>query len=175
MTDHETSTLHPVPDPPSPAASSSDVLSDDVLDTMLGALPRERARDGFTAAVLARSGVAAPQRARWPMALAAAALLLLVVGLGWREMELARQQRATEARITALRAEYDALARELAATRRLAESARPVVYLRGDEAMEFHLDLAALARRQRALDLRAAQAVGSDASRAVPALDQRSY
>lgn len=156
----------------------------DELGALLRSLPREQASPGFTEAVLERTRADDRSRSgsragwwsrlwrggapRWQPLLAAAAVLVLVLGFGWRELERERADRATDARIAALRAEYDALALELEETRRLVEQARPVVYLGGDESTAVHVDLATLARRQLAFERRAAQAVPAR-------LDERTY
>ncbi len=114
------------------------------LGRTLRELPRERAKDDFTARVLARLD-APRRRRRLPLATlgaaAAAALgLALIAGpLRTAEREESRRQAAAEARrlLEELRRDHQALATELEA---LAEEP-PLIYLGGDDEVDLVLDL----------------------------------
>ncbi len=131
-------------------------MNDDRLSTALKSLPREPAGIGFTAGVLRRID----QPARWRLfagrafgraatgrafgqAIAAAAILILILGLGWRQW---RQHRAAE-HLQVLLAEKQELEAELDSLRRLTVRARPVVYLGGDDKVDLVLDLARFQRQ----------------------------
>ncbi|HEX3553275.1 MAG TPA: hypothetical protein VIA62_08600 [Thermoanaerobaculia bacterium] len=123
-------------------------MEDQRLTDLLRELPREHARPGFTARVLDvlepldASRRTAPRRSfRLAPALAAATLVAVAISAGalmelWRG---ARQHRdAVQARQTLqeLRAEHGRLEQELRDM-----SAPPVVYLGGDEKVDYVLDL----------------------------------
>lgn len=134
------------------------------LSELLAAMPREKASKGFTAQVLARivaapaQGTTSPTRAtvseskglRWPLAplLAAAAILCISLGFGGRELWHRHEREEAVARYETLRAEHEALEAELHRLRLLAVEARPVVYLGGDENVEYVVDLSAPQRRR---------------------------
>lgn len=139
-------------------------MKDDTLSQALQSLPRERAREGFTDAVLARLPEGRPRRfpASGRLALAAAlvlgiALTPLALHLRQSGPEAARlQPPARQAQIDQLRRERAELARELAELKALAEGDLPLVYLAGDEETDLVLDLEQLARRRSAGDVRPA-------------------
>ncbi len=131
---------------------------DDKLTSALKSLPRERAGAGFTAGVLRRlderrrptaawwgpalRGPALRGAGRWPLMAAAAAVLLLAVGLGAREWWHFHQRQQATARLATLEQERQALAAELAELRRRVVGAQPVVYLGGSNDLDLVLDLA---------------------------------
>ena len=112
------------------------------ITDLLRELPPEHARPGFTARVLERLDAplrTAPRRSfRLALAPAAAVLVALAISAGvltdWR----ARHREAVEARQTLeeLRAEHGRLEAELREI-----SAPPVVFLGGDEKVDYVLDL----------------------------------
>lgn len=115
-------------------------MEDHRIGDLLRELPRERARTGFTARVLQRldAGAGRPARRRRPVtALAAAALAAIVISAGILA-DRAADRRAAEARqiLEQIRAEHGRLEREL---EKLSEP--PVIYLGGDENVDFVLDL----------------------------------
>ena len=155
------------------------------LSELLAALPRERAAADFTAGVLQRIEAApqwpalqwpaprrpAPRRPalRWrrqaPL-LAAAALLFICLAFGGRELWHRHQYQEAVARLEALHAEHDALEAELHRLRRLAVETRPVLYLGGDETVEYVVDLSRPHHRGEVVPAR-----GRPAPSATPSLD----
>lgn len=137
-------------------------ISEDELGQVLRALPRERAGADFTARVMAQvhgaagrgdggKVVAFPGGRRlpgWPGWLMAAAALLLF-GLGVREWQHRRDLEESMKRIAELRGQYQELASELQDLRREAASARPVVYVGGNEQVDLVVDLAKLAEKRK--------------------------
>jgi len=119
-------------------------MEDQRLGDLLRELPAEHARPGFTACVLERLDAplrsAAPPRRSFRLALATAAAVLVAIAVSagalmdWR----ARHREAVQARQTLqeLRAEHGRLEAELHAM-----SEPPVVYLGGDEKVDYVLDL----------------------------------
>lgn len=128
-------------------------MSDRELD-FLRKLPRERASEGFTEAILlrARDLAAAPggsrtkarRRARW--ALAACALLLAVTSLatfwGHRTHVRAERRRAARAELARIRSEQRQVARQIRSLRRSAEPT--IVYLGSDRDHDFVVDVGRL-------------------------------
>lgn len=124
-------------------------MNDDRLSAALESLPREQAGPEFTAGVLRRIEPATPRwlpaerpARRWAP-LAAAALVVLTLGFGWREW---RHRQMAES-LQALLAEKQALEAELESLRRLTRAARPVVYLGSDDEVDLVLDLERFRRR----------------------------
>jgi anti-sigma factor RsiW len=117
-------------------------MEDHRIGDLLRELPRERARSGFTARVLGRldaGGAGRPALRRRPAAaLAAAALAAVAIPAGLLVEEAADRRKAAEARrmLEEIRAEHSRLASEL---EELSEP--PVIYLGGDENVDFVLDL----------------------------------
>lgn len=117
-------------------------MEDRQIRELIAELPRERARLGFTAAVLRRLSGPEPQRAvRWPMAWAGATLLVAAVVVGsWGFGEWRQHREEMQARLLLeeIKDEYARLAREV---RELQEESRPVFYLGGDESIDFVVDM----------------------------------
>ena len=108
------------------------------MTELLRELPRERARSGFTARVLARLDEPQAPARRWParlapVALSASLVLAVIVGTVIRDQ---RREEALEA-VQALRAEHGRIERELQEL----SSAPPVYYLGGDEDVDLVMDL----------------------------------
>ena len=116
-------------------------------------LPRERARAGFTARVMARIDEphAGPVRARpgWAWVAAAAAVLIAVVGFGGLSWQAGRRatQRAEAARVelAEMQLEHARLAAELRALRREPGPRSSVVFVGGDDRAELVIDFDRLA------------------------------
>jgi hypothetical protein len=124
-------------------------MENDRLSTLLQQLPPEPARPGFTARVLARLDAPAASEnrtrrrprvlaLRWALAAAGLTAALLAGGLRWQAAHPAQDPRALAARRTlaAIRAEHARLQGELETL-----SDRRVVYLGGNEHMDFVVDL----------------------------------
>ena len=122
-------------------------MEDPSVGPLLRELPRERAREGFTARVVARLDAAPEPKGWWQprlvlaaAALAAAALAAVVASAGILQVHAGRQEalRAAEARkvLRELRSEHDSLKQELQSL-----SQPPVVYLGGDEEVDLVVDL----------------------------------
>lgn len=117
-------------------------MEDHNLGPLLRELPRERAREGFTARVLARLDAPSELKPwRQPrLVFATAALVAVVASAGILQVHAGRQEalRAAEARkvLRELRSEHDSLKQELQSL-----SQPPVVYLGGDEEVDLVVDL----------------------------------
>lgn len=116
-------------------------MEDHKLGQLFRELPRERARAGFTARVMARLD-AAPEPRVWRqprLVFAAAALAATVASAGFLQLRSDRQAelRAAEARqlLQELRSEHESLKQEL---QELSEP--PVVYLGGDDKVDLVVD-----------------------------------
>lgn len=124
-------------------------MNDERLGELLRELPREQARHGFTARVLARlDGAPAAVRPAWlrPAAVAAALVLALAaIPLGIHFGRPSEPDRAEAARILReLRAEHQRLELEL---KNLSPEA-PVLYLGGDENVQLILDVSRVPRAE---------------------------
>lgn len=123
-------------------------MNDDPLSRELRRLPRPGASPGFTERVLRRleGAPAAPRRAAWRRRLApaaaAAGLAVAVAAGAW--LLRAQERSEARARAAALRERHHALAREIEDLRALQRDTAPVLYLGGDERVDFVLDLASL-------------------------------
>ena len=117
-------------------------MEDHGVGPLLRELPRERAREGFTARVMARLD-APPEPKPWlqpRLVLATAALAAVAASAGILQVHAGRQEalRTAEARkvLRELRSEHDSLKQELQTL-----SQPPVVYLGGDEEVDLVVDL----------------------------------
>lgn len=137
-------------------------MKDDPIRDALRTLPGAKASPGFTERVMTRIDSGARTPSPWPARAlwASAAVALLFAGstaVVWhdgkvidrretpRESRIPRQERETVARrLEELRAEHNALKRELAAIRSLTAGSRPVLELGGTEHVELILDLTSL-------------------------------
>ena len=127
----------------------------DPLERALGELPRECARAGFTARVVAPATDAhdavdeESTRGVWPRgAIAAAAALVLVCGAtAWR-LERAQRLESYRGEVADLQSEHRAIAQELRDLR--ATEKPPVVYLGTNDKVDYYIDLAELQRLQAA-------------------------
>ncbi len=118
-----------------------DPLDDRRLSALLRALPRERARSGFGARVIARLDERPRRRAGWLVtsSVAAALAVLVVTVLGFRSLD--EQRKVAEARraLAEIRSEHRALAEEI---ERLPVDRDPgVLYLGGDDQADYFVDL----------------------------------
>ena len=124
-------------------ARSSDPSFDAFLNQTLSSLPREQADDQFTARVMRqveeRSGFS-----QWRPLVAAA--LLVAVGYGTHFWSDWQQQMESVERLAELRAEYEVLQEELAALEK-ARRNQKLVYLGGENGVEYVLDVGRLASR----------------------------
>jgi len=114
---------------------------DPILDA-LRALPRERAGEEFTAAVLrsAPGAATAPPVGSRPLA-ALAALLLLVAGVVSWSWERERRREELRGRVDALWQEQRELERAFADLRRTAAEEPRLLYLGSNDRVDFVLDL----------------------------------
>lgn len=116
-------------------------MEDHSVGPLLRELPRERAREGFTARVMARLDASEPKPWLQPrLILATAALAAVVASAGILQVHAGRQEalRTAEARkmLRELRSEHDSLKQELQTL-----SQPPVVYVGGDEEVDLVVDL----------------------------------
>jgi hypothetical protein len=114
-------------------------LEDHDLKKMLRELPRERARDGFTARVLAQVDARPAVSAMWRrprLVFATAALVAVMASAGI--LQYRQDQRQEEARrvLRELRSEHESLKQEFESL-----SAPPVVYVGGNEQVDLVVDL----------------------------------
>ncbi|MEO8503130.1 MAG: hypothetical protein ABI609_04455 [Acidobacteriota bacterium] len=109
----------------------------------LESLPREQARAGFTAAVLAEawsaSAAPVPGWSRATVLLAASVVLLTVLSAGI--LERTHQRQEIRGQVSALRFEHEELERELAEIKRLSTEQPAMVYLGGDDDVDVVLRL----------------------------------
>ena len=114
-------------------------MEDHGLNQMLGELPREQAREGFTARVLARlDSRDRPRVWRRPrLVFATAALVAVMTSAGVLHQYRADQRQAEARRVLReLRSEHDSLKHEFESL-----SAPPVVYVGGNEQVDLVVDL----------------------------------
>jgi len=116
-------------------------MEDQHLGQLLRELPREQARTGFTARVLAGLEEPSPSRVRWQPRLAAAVAVAVALasGLAYNsrlEAERAAKVARAQQILHELRAEHGRIKKELEA---LPES--PVLYLGGDEKTDLVVDM----------------------------------
>jgi hypothetical protein len=119
-------------------------MEDHSVGPLLRELPREQAREGFTARALARLDAPEPKpwlhSRRYRLVFATAALAAVVASAGILQVHAGRQEalRTAEARklLRELRSEHDSLKQELQTL-----SQPPVVYLGGDEEVDLVVDL----------------------------------
>jgi hypothetical protein len=115
-------------------------MEDHSVGPLLRELPREHAREGFTARVLARLDAPAGAKPWRQLVFASAALAAVVASAGILQVHAGRQEalRTAEARkvLRELRSEHDSLKQELQTL-----SQPPVVYLGGDEEVDLVVDL----------------------------------
>ena len=116
-------------------------MEDHSVGPLLRELPREHAREGFTARVLARLDAPEPKPWLQPrLIFAMAALAAVVASAGILQVHAGRQEalRTAEARkmLRELRSEHDSLKQELQTL-----SQPPVVYVGGDEEVDLVVDL----------------------------------
>jgi len=124
---------------------SDDPVGHDPVFGHLRELPREAASPGFTAGVLSRLELAAPPTgwSRGMLALAAALVLLTVLGAG--AFERLRQRQELRGEVRSLRQEHDQLRSELEALRRSAATEPTRILVGGDDRYDYVLSLPAQA------------------------------
>jgi hypothetical protein len=124
-------------------------MEDQRMTELFRALPTERASEDFNERLLARLDTAAPARrggSGWVWAAGGAALLLLVP-LSGKLLAPARRVEPGEARLllNQIQSEHRQLERELQALRQLQseqpEQLEPVLYLGGDDDVDYVVDL----------------------------------
>ena len=133
-------------------------MEDQHLGQLLRELPREQARQGFTARVLARLDAppaAAPYR-RWQPRLAAAVAVAVALASGLvynSRLEAERAARMARAQqvLHELRAEHGRIKKELAA---LPDA--PVLYLGGDEKTDLVIDMSQVRSSESTQDMQPA-------------------
>lgn len=116
-------------------------MEDHNVGPLLHELPREHAREGFTARVMAQLDAPSQQKVwRQPrLVFAAAALAAVVASAGILQVRSAHQEHLRDAKarkmLHELRSEHDSLKQELQSL------SEPVVYLGGNEEMDLVVDL----------------------------------
>lgn len=120
----------------------NDATMGDELDRLLAALPRERARRGFTDGVLSRIDGGPVRRRRWLLLAATGAAAALLVAVAALHLERERSGRDELAlRIAELRRDHARLSEELRQLRTRLRREQPVLYLGGDDRVDYVLDL----------------------------------
>lgn len=113
-------------------------MEDNSLNRLLGELPRESAREGFTTRVLARLDDQ-PQPAVWKrprLVFATAALVAVMVSAGVLQYRADQRQEEARRMLRELRSEHESLKHDFESL-----SAPPVVYVGGDEKVDLVVDL----------------------------------
>jgi hypothetical protein len=116
-------------------------MEDNSLNRLLGELPRESAREGFTTRVLARLDDRPPSAvsAIWKrprLVFATAALVAVVASAGVLQYRADQRQEEARRMLRELRSEHESLKHEFESL-----SAPPVVYVGGDEKVDLVVDL----------------------------------
>lgn len=117
-------------------------MEDHGLDQMLSELPREHAREGFTARVLARldsrldRDTQAPAWRRPRLVFATAALVVVMASAGVLQYRADQRQAEVRRVLRELRSEHDSLKHEFESL-----SAPPVVYVGGNDQVDLVVDL----------------------------------
>jgi anti-sigma factor RsiW len=107
------------------------------LDQILRELPREQAREGFTARVLANlESQGRPAIWRPRLVFAAAALVAVMASAGVLQYRVAQRHEEARRVLRELRSEHDSLKHEFESL-----SAPPVVYVGGNEQVDLVVDL----------------------------------
>lgn len=117
-------------------------MNDEQLNELLKRLPRRDSSSGFTGRLLARLDETRNRPVLFPWAAAAALIsMVTVAGLTGHYFIDKEQQRQ---KIEAFRAEQQEIVLELQELKRLAEESNPVIYLGGNEDVEYVIDLRAV-------------------------------
>ncbi len=120
-------------------------MSEENLGNLLRSLPREKASEGFTDSVMSRLEEGRKSLVFQPrFALAASILLIVAVWIGADRWLAMQQEEQTNDRIHTLKTEIEKIQGDIRLLRDLA----PVLYLGGNEDVDFVLDLGKAAREK---------------------------
>ncbi len=111
-------------------------MEDNGLNRLLGELPRENAREGFTTRVLARLDDRPTGWMRPRLVFATAALVAVMASAGVLQYRADQRQEEARRMLRELRSEHESLKHEFESL-----SAPPVVYVGGDEKVDLVVDL----------------------------------
>jgi hypothetical protein len=121
-------------------------VSEERLRNLLGSLPRERASDGFTERVMQRLDEAGKPLFLRPRLVWATVTLLVAAGLGVHQWQATVERQRRDARIRSIKTQIEDVQKDIRLLRDLA----PVLYLGGNENVDFVLDLKRLAGEEEA-------------------------
>jgi hypothetical protein len=117
-------------------------MNEEHLRNLLSSLPREEASEGFTERVMSRLDEAKRPAYQQPrFALSASLALIVAAWFGFSQWQSSIEEEQTNTRIRTIKNEVQQLQNDIRLLRNLA----PVLYLGGDENVDFVLDLRQLA------------------------------
>ena len=118
-------------------------MNEEHIRNLLSSLPREEASEDFTERVMSRLDEAKRPAYQQPrLALAASLVLIAAAWFGFSQWQSSIEEQQTDARIRTIKSDVQQLQNELRLLRDLA----PVLYLGGNENVDFVLDVRQLAR-----------------------------
>jgi hypothetical protein len=119
-------------------------MSEEKLGNLLRSLPREEASEGFTDRVMSRLEEGRRPFLQPRFALAASVILIAAVWIGTDRWMAMQREEQTNQRIRTLKTEIQKIQSDIRLLRDLA----PVLYLGGNEEVDFVLDLGKAAREK---------------------------
>lgn len=117
-------------------------MNEEHIRNLLGSLPREEASEGFTERVMSRLDEAKRPLYQPRLALAASFVLIAAAWFAFSQWRSSIEEQRTDTQIRTIKSNIQDLQNELRLLRDLA----PVLYLGGNENVDFVLDVRQLAR-----------------------------